>query len=389
MIKIGVVVQRYGIDVLGGAETLARSIAERLNSSGFDLTVFTTTAKDYITWKPHYKEGGSILKGVEIRRFDVEQTRDIESFNRYSESFFQKDQKEKSEEVQWIDKQGPLAPGLLKDMEKEQDNYDLFIFFTYLYYTTVKGMELIKKPVIMFPTAHDELPIHLDIMNKVFKRPDSFFFLTDAEMNFIKNKFNPPGRMNLLRTGVDIMENTDETLFRKKFRIVAPFIMYAGRIEKGKGLEVVFEAFREIRKKSVVDLVLMGKKLMDIPDEDGIKYVGFVSEEEKLSAFKAALFSIQPSPLESLSITTLESFSQKTPVLVNKKCNVLMEHVKLSDGGYSYENKEQFIDNFYKLSRETGKSKIKGQKGFQYVKKYFSWEIVIGKIKNEINFLMK
>ncbi|MCP5103108.1 MAG: glycosyltransferase family 4 protein, partial [bacterium] len=76
MIKVGVVVQRYGEAVVGGAETLARDVAERLNASGFDVTVFTTTARDYVTWRNEYKPGESILKGVVIRRFDSEGERD-------------------------------------------------------------------------------------------------------------------------------------------------------------------------------------------------------------------------------------------------------------------------------------------------------------------------
>lgn len=96
MIKVGVVVQRYGEDVVGGAETLARDVSERLNASGFDVTVFTTTATDYITWDNNYNEGESILKGVMIKRFNVDQKRDIEKFNNISVKFFDQNEKEKS-----------------------------------------------------------------------------------------------------------------------------------------------------------------------------------------------------------------------------------------------------------------------------------------------------
>ncbi len=388
MIKIAVVVQRYGNEVVGGAETLAKDVSERLNRTGFDVTVFTTTAKDYITWENHFKQGVSILKGVEIRRFPVDRVRDIDSFNDYSEVFFTKEQSV-DEENMWIDTQGPVSSGLKEAVEKGQGDFDVFMFFTYLYYSTVKIINLVKKPVILFPTAHDELPFHLKIMKDVFKRPDSFFFLTGAEQDLVEKSYHPNGKMNLLRTGIDIVENIDENLFRLKYAVVAPFILYAGRIERGKGLETVFEAYRKIRDKSVVNLVLMGKKFMDIPDTDGIRYVGFVSEEEKLSAFKGAMFSIQPSHFESLSITTLESFSQKTPVLVNRKSNVLMEHVDISKGGTSYESVEDFIDKFDFLNIHPSERIKMGKKGFDYVKEYFSWDVVLKKIDKEVKRLTK
>lgn len=383
MIKIAVVVQRYGSDIVGGAETLAKDIAERLNRSGFDITVFTTTAKEYISWENHYKPGKSILKGVEIRRYPVDRPRDINYFNSYSEEFFS-EEKSESEEWEWINIQGPCSTELKKAVEIEQDQFDVFIFFTYLYFSTVRIINSVRKPVILFPTAHNEPPFHLKIMKKVFSKPDSFFFLSGAEKSLVENKFSLKGKKNLLRTGIDIVENVDENLFRFRYGIVAPFILYAGRIEKGKGLELIFEAYSRIRKKSVVNLVLMGKKFMDIPDIEGIRYVGFVSEIEKLSAFRGSMFSIQPSHYESLSITTLESFSQRTPILVNSKSEVLMEHVDISKGGMSYEGVEDFIKKFNFLYKHPKNRIEMGRQGYQYVRSYFSWDIVLKKIKNEI-----
>lgn len=388
MIKIGIIVQRYGKDVVGGAETLAKNIAERLNSTGFDITVFTTTAKDYITWENHYNHGESILKGVNIKRFNVERKRDIESFNKHSEEFFM-DDPQKKDEMDWIKRQGPYCPDLINALINEQRFFDIFLFFTYLYYPTVEGIRVVEKPIILFPTAHDELPIYLNLMNQVFKKPDSLFFLTGAEMNFVRKLFNPNNRMELVRTGIDINDNTHENLFRKKYSMFLPYMLYAGRIEKGKGLELIFEAYEIIRKKRLVNLVLIGKKLMDIPEVDGINYLGYVTEDEKISAFKDAVLSIQPSSMESLSITTLESFSQRTPVLANKKSDVLKEHIELSGGGLLYNNVEDFVENFTKVYDKRNLRNKMGINGYNYVNKFYTWDVVIEKISNGIKSVIK
>ncbi|MCP4216825.1 MAG: glycosyltransferase family 4 protein [bacterium] len=388
MIKVGVVVQRYGEDVVGGAETLSRDVAERLNASGMDVTVFTTTAKDYITWKKDFSTGTSILKGVNIKRYDVDEERNIDSFNKYSDVFFNPETKGRDED-RWIREQGPYCPKLIDALRKEQDNYDVFLFFTYLYYPTIEGLKVIKKKAILFPTAHDEAPIYMELMKDVFKRPEALFFLTGAEKDFVEKKFNPPNILSLIRTGTDIVEGVDESLFRNRFSQYAPFMLYAGRIERGKGLETVFEAYRRISSERLVNFVLMGKKLMDIPDIKGLKYVGFVSEEEKLSAFKGAMVSIQPSPLESLSITTLESFSQRTPVLVNKQCAVLCEHIDLSGGGLMYGDVDEFVKNLYQLHTNKRTAKAIGIKGYDYVKEYYAWDVVLRKIKSRIGSIIK
>ncbi len=392
MIKAAIVVQRYGKDIVGGSETLARDVAERLNASGFDVTVFTTTARDYITWKNEFKPGESILKGVIIKRFDSAAERDIETFNKFSETLFKRktggqdetDEQVEQAENEWIRLQGPYCPDLIAAIREEQKNFDVFLFFTYLYYTTIEGLKVIEKPVVLFPTAHDEAPIYLRFMKHVFKRPEALFFLSEAEMNFVKELFAPPGITELVRTGIDIRRDIDEMLFRKNYLQFAAYILYAGRIEKGKGLEPVFEAYREIRENRSVDFVLMGKKLMDIPEIEGLRYVGYVFEEEKLSAFKGALVSVQPSALESLSITTLESFSQKTPVLVNKHSRVLCEHIELSGGGVAYGNVAEFVEHVYALYDQKKTAKAMGLKGYEYVKQYYSWEVVMDKIKKHL-----
>jgi glycosyltransferase involved in cell wall biosynthesis len=383
MISIGIVVQRYGNEVIGGAETLARNAAERMLKQGFRVTVFTTCARDYITWRNEYAAGESLLKGVTIRRFPVSHERDIGDFNRFSQEFFAADPS-KRDEKKWIVEQGPFCPELVQALAAAQKDIDLFFFFTYLYYPTVEGMRAVTKPVVLFPTAHDEPPIRLAAMGEVFRRPHALFFLTRAEMDLVQRLFAPPGRMRLVRTGLDVRAAVDDKSFRRRYLLVAPYLLYAGRIEKGKGLEAVFDYYRALKNEAYVDLVLIGKKLMDLPAIQGLKYLGFVSEDEKLAAFKGAVLSLQPSPLESLSITTLESFSMRTPVLVNRSCPALLEHVEISHGGLAYDNEEEFLAAFRKLYRRPALRQRMGEKGLEYVQRYYSWDSVLKEIQQGI-----
>ena len=66
--RAAIVVQRYGNEVLGGAETLARRIAELL-APEIELTVVTTCALDYLTWADHYPPGEAEVNGVRVLRF--------------------------------------------------------------------------------------------------------------------------------------------------------------------------------------------------------------------------------------------------------------------------------------------------------------------------------
>ncbi len=388
MHKLAFVVQRYGNGVVGGAETLARDMAERAYAAGLDVTVITTTASDYISWTNHFPAGESILKGVRILRFPVEVNRDIDSFNRFSELFFQQAEDERDEEA-WFRQQGPHSPALIEALGRLEKEFDLFVFFTYLYEPTVDGVMQIKdKPVILFPTAHDELPLYLNRVRRMMERVDSFFFLTQAEQDLVTRVFSLNARLTLVRTGIPQIPATAD-LFRKKYGLIKPYMLYAGRIERGKGLEVVIEAYRELRQRRLIDWILIGRQLMDLPREDGIRYLGYVSESEKRSAFAGAVFSVQPSPMESLSITTLESFVQKIPIVANANCAVLREHVELGGGGLVYRTPAELAGHAEFLIDHLRQRRSMGRDGHNYVRKYFDWERVMELFEREVNELIR
>ena len=383
--KIGVVVQRYGEEVLGGSESLCREISRRLGRRGYEVTVFTTCARDYVTWANEYPPGETESGGVRIRRFASERQRDIRQFNAFSEDFFRSGTGNPALQEEWIDRQGPYCPALLKALERADREMDLFLFFTYLYYPVVKGIRVVTRPAFLFPTAHDEPPLYLPVVREVFVRPRGLFFLTRAEMEFVRQTFRLPAeKLILSRTGIETVEPVPRGRFRERYALPGPYLLYAGRIEKGKGLDTLFEGFRRLEKPSDLTLALIGKKLMEIPAVEGIRYLGFVPDRDKLAGFRDALFSVQPSALESLSITTLESWSQRTPVLVNGQSAVLREHVESSRGGRIYRDVEDFTRQAARMIRRGGERNRMGRRGHRYVRRNYAWEPVMQIITRHI-----
>ena len=153
------------------------------------MEVLTTCARDYISWKNEYPEGTDRIRGVTVRRFGNAQTRDIESFNRYSEWIFNNTHTH-GDEMEWLRQQGPWCPALVDYLERHHRSYDALIFFTYLYAPTVLGLAVAPGRSILVPTAHEEPAIRLEIYKEVFRLPAAIAYNTEVERLFLTSHFS-------------------------------------------------------------------------------------------------------------------------------------------------------------------------------------------------------
>jgi len=383
--KVAFVVQRYGIQVNGGAELHCRWIAEQMQDF-WQVNVLTTCALDYLSWENYYPEGVEKINGVIVHRFPVSKPRDIREFNRLSEKIFNAPHSYK-DEIAWMEAQGPNSPELLRYLRTKNHYYDVFIFFTYLYATTFWGLPIVENKALLVPTAHDEPPIFLDIFKDFFKRPKGFIFNTLEEKRFLVSLFHISCHYSDV-IGVGI--NFDFSKARKIiFSPALPkrYIVYVGRIEEAKGCKQLFEYWSKYKQSQISDLklVLVGKPQMKIPERNDIISLGFLSEDEKHAVISKSTCLIVPSFFESLSMTLLEAWLNKKPVLVNGRCIVLKNQCRRSNGGLWYENYGEFKACLNLLLKDEKLNRVLGLNGNRFVNFEYDWDVIKKKYLSLVN----
>jgi glycosyltransferase involved in cell wall biosynthesis len=393
---IAFVVQRYGLEVNGGAELHCRQVAERL-AEHHEIEVLTTCAIDYSTWRNEYPQGRQGLNGVTIRRFPVDRERNPRYFYRLSVITYAQQKKKgvpgifrNRLEERWMRAQGPYSSGLFRYLRQHQDDYRAFIFFTYLYCTTYYGLPLAASKALLVPTAHDEPPIYLDLFRKVFTAPRGILYNTFEERNLVQGLFgNQDISSEVVGLGIEVPSRIDETRVRSKFGLEGPYLLYLGRIEESKGCDELIRWFFSERNRfsAKFKLALVGRAVMPLPSDPDIVVTGFVSDEEKWSAIAGAFAIVVPSPYESLSMTLLEGWACGKPALVNGRCAVLKAHCLRSQAGLYYENQEEFWGALEYLQAHSDQAQKMGANGRAYVRANYTWERVLAKYQQALAWL--
>jgi glycosyltransferase involved in cell wall biosynthesis len=383
---VALVVQRYGPDVTGGSEALARALAERLAAEGVLTTVFTTCARDYVTWRNELPAGEQALNGVTVRRFPVEEERDLDAFNRFGESLYDRPHTDDDERA-WLRQQGPYVPRLVEALRAERDRFHAILFFTYLYYPTVEGLRAAPGRSILVPTTHDEPPLRFGLYRELFGQARAFAFLTPAEEALVRSRFDVGARPALVAgMGVDEPTVADVAGFRARHSLPDSYVLYAGRIDAGKGCADMLRYYDRYRARAArpADLVLIGRLAMDEPAGEGVRCLGFVSEEDKQAAFAGASVVICPSAYESLSIALLEGFARGVPGLVNARSAVLKEHCLLAQGGLYYEDGLEFVEALEALLADATLREALGAGGRRHVARHYRWDVVMERYRSLI-----
>lgn len=369
--RLAFVVQRYGLDVHGGAETECREWAERL-ARHHHVEVLTTCARDFLTWADFYLSGAEMINGVRVWRFPVDAPRDLESFNAFSQTIIGQPHTE-AQEIEWMRRQGPYSSGLFAAIEARCDDFDLFVFVTYLYCSTFFGMPLVRDKAVLAPTAHDEFAIYLGIFERVFRQARYLIYNTATEALLLRRLFPAiPFRGKEVGLGVDVSALSEPA------PASPALLLYIGRVHTSKGCEQLCEYVLRYKRErnSPLRLAFAGRADIALPEHPDVLHLGYVDEERKRQLLSEASLLVMPSSFESLSIVCLEAWAAGVPTLVNGASEVLREQTLRSQGGLFYTSYDEFAACLDLLLEDQALRRRLGRQGRAFVERWYSWSVV-------------
>jgi glycosyltransferase involved in cell wall biosynthesis len=379
-LRVAFVVQRYGTEVVGGAELHCRWVAEHV-AARHEVEVLTTTATDYLSWTNVLPAGPSPVNGVTVRRFPVVRERREDDFLPVANKVCFFDHTDE-EERRWLEEHGPVTPGLVEHLRDHEKDYDAIVFFSYRYWTTYFGMQVAPHKSLLVPTAEHDRVLYLRLFRDFYRLPAAIAFNSPEEKDLIERVTGNEGLPGeVVGTGIERPAAVPVNEVAPRLDLLGDYFVYVGRIEPEKGCAVMIDHFlrwqRETRATST--LALFGRSTMTISENAHVRLMGVVPDGEKLAAIARSRALIMPSRHESLSMVVLEAWMMGRPVLVNGDCEVLRGQVLRADGGLYYRRYEEFAAAMDLLVSESDLADRLGAQGREYFEANYAWDRILEK----------
>lgn len=391
MKKIGFVTPWFGMDIPGGAEAELRGLLLHLRDTDLDFEVLTTCVKSFNSdWNENYhREGVSVENSITVRRFKADQ-RDAAAFDSVNWKLMRNIPVTREEEEVFI-REMVNSSDMYRFMEENNDDYELFVFIPYMFGTTYHGINVNPAKAVLIPCFHDESYFYMEIFKELYSKAAGIIYNAKPEMELAEKNYNLQDvKQIVIGIGMDTDISGDAFRFREKYHIKEAFMIYAGRKDAGKNVDLLLRYFSEYHKRQSSDLslVLIGGGSIDIPAEisDRVYDLGFVDKQDKYDAYVAAELLCQPSHNESFSLVIMESWLCGRPVLVNSECAVTKNFALESNGGLYFNNYFEFEGAVNYILSHKNKAAIMGDNGKRYVKEHFAWDRLV---ENYIKFFTK
>lgn len=239
------------------------------------------------------------------------------------------------------------------------------------------------------------------IAKSILDNASTIVYTSSGEMEEAKPlKIKAPAA--IIPHGVDFAAShilNDKKNFRQKYLggHTGPVLLYLGRLNAKKGLDILIESFSVIQKE-IPDarMVIVGggdppsfeTKVRDWVSEFGlgqkVVFTGPLFGQEKYSAFAGSDVFILPSIAENFCMTMFEAMSFHLPVIISENLNLAADVKQARAGLVVKRDAQSFANSTISLLEDEKLKSELSQNGFQFAKT-FSWQKTGEKLNNLIH----
>ncbi len=251
---------------------------------------------------------------------------------------------------------------------------------------------------------------------RIIKRSSAIRFMSLWEKaqssKYINGKYN-----FIIPNGIDVNEYLKTPYnFKNKYPFLKGkrIITYLGRLHKIKGLDLLFESVIQILKtRRDIHLLIIGndqlhysKYLKQILNENNIDYydykdkpimkddinvsfVGILSGNDKIAAYKSTDVFVLPSYSENFGMVILEAMAAGVPVIVSKNVGLAEEIMNYHAGVVVNNNINELEEAIIQLLNNTSLANNNISNAYDMINKKFSIDRVADLMINELKTIIK
>jgi len=310
---------------IGGPVTALHGLNKALVRAGVDISVFTTNVR----LKKIPNEQVKVIDGVKIKYFNYWNSLEFLGENGWQ-----------------------YSPQSWRSLRDNIETFDLvhitgiwnFPSTIALHYSARSGVPFIVSP--HGSLAPDKISIkawkkklYYDLfIKKNLLCASGIHFFTQKEAEECLRYIQLEGKAIIVPNGVNLCD-FDCLPKKETARAHYPFlqekivILYLGRIDRIKGLDILIESFANVaRARPYVHLLLAGggaknyediiKQMIKSKDiQHRVTFTGMLSGQDKLEVLAACDIFVLPSYSEAFSMAILEAMASKLPVIITDKCH--------------------------------------------------------------------
>lgn len=362
--------------VYGGPPRSILGLCKALRKAGISAEVFTTTANGNIDLEP---------SGVQGSRYE---SVPVHYFRRtFPKQFFQ-------------------SSALTAALSKVVREYDLVHLHGLWNFTVWAAANQARKRGVPYITSTRGMLDAGSMAHKPWRKKLAYEILernnlneaallhatSDAEADVLKS-YGLGEKAFVLSNGVDVPDESvlSPVQFRKQLQVGenTKLIVFLGRIHPIKRLDLLAEAFAQVRKTlPTAQLIIAGPNENNYrqqlepyfaPIQESVHWLGEVGHEEKFSLLRAADALVMCSDSESFGVSVVEGMAAGLPVVVTHTCP--WEEIETARCGYWVAHARQPIaDALIRVLTNPSEAKAMGERGKSLVEARYRWDTIASKM---------